>query len=67
MTEPIILENHELTIEIEMAAKGEKRPRIKISPLSRDTDTVESILKRADELALGGIKILKDRFDAEFR
>lgn len=65
--EPVVLENHELTIEIEIAAKGEKRPRLKISPLSRDTDSVESILKRADELALGGIKILKERFEAEFK
>lgn len=67
MNEPVVLENHELTIEIEIAAKGEKRPRIKISPISQYNDEVALILKRADELALGGLKILKDRFDAELR
>jgi hypothetical protein len=28
---------------------------------------VEELLKRADELAIGGLRILKERFDAEMK
>jgi hypothetical protein len=68
MSEPIVMENHELTLEVEIAAKGEKRPRIKVSPLSVSANMpVEELLKRADELAIGGLRILKERFDAEMK
>jgi hypothetical protein len=67
MSEPVIMESPELKISIEMAAKGEKRPSITVSPKSDKNTPVEEILKRADQLMAGAQQILKERFDAEIK
>lgn len=64
--EPITLENPELTIEVEVAAKNELRPRIKVSLRRLPEELDSSMLDRSERLLSGAKDILKRQFGYEF-